>query len=170
MAYTLISSVTIGAGGAANIAFTGIPATYTDLLLVTSLRTTDTATTRADCQIAFNNGGSSSWRGMYTDRGAAPSTNSSTQTGSFYWNMGATANDATTNTFANTQLYLANYTSTGLKTASSESVCETNSSSGSITLIANSFNNSAATTSLTITSAYGGNFVQYSTASLYGIK
>jgi hypothetical protein len=30
--YTLISSVTVGSGGAANIEFTSIPQTYTDLL------------------------------------------------------------------------------------------------------------------------------------------
>ena len=30
--YTLIASLTVGSGGAANIEFTSIPATYTDLL------------------------------------------------------------------------------------------------------------------------------------------
>jgi hypothetical protein len=39
--YTLInSSVTVGSGGAADIEFTSIPATYTDLLLVLSGRGT----------------------------------------------------------------------------------------------------------------------------------
>ena len=37
--YTLISSVTVGAGGASSIDFTSIPATYTDLLVKFSLRT-----------------------------------------------------------------------------------------------------------------------------------
>jgi hypothetical protein len=32
--YTLINSVTVGSGGAANIEFTSIPATYTDLNLL----------------------------------------------------------------------------------------------------------------------------------------
>ena len=36
--YTLISSVTVGSGGAANIEFTSIPSTYTDLLLKYYLR------------------------------------------------------------------------------------------------------------------------------------
>ena len=36
--YTLISSVTVGSGGAASIEFTSIPADYTDLLLKVSMR------------------------------------------------------------------------------------------------------------------------------------
>jgi hypothetical protein len=31
--YEIIASVTVGSGGAANIEFTSIPATYTDLVL-----------------------------------------------------------------------------------------------------------------------------------------
>jgi hypothetical protein len=34
--YDLISSVTVGSGGAANIEFTSIPATYTDLVVLFS--------------------------------------------------------------------------------------------------------------------------------------
>ena len=36
--YTLIASSTVGSGGAANIEFTSIPATYTDLLIKMSAR------------------------------------------------------------------------------------------------------------------------------------
>ena len=38
--YTLISSVTVGAGGASSIDFTSIPSTYTDLLVKISARST----------------------------------------------------------------------------------------------------------------------------------
>jgi hypothetical protein len=38
--YTLINSVTVGSGGAANIEFTSIPATYTDLNLLFTARVT----------------------------------------------------------------------------------------------------------------------------------
>jgi hypothetical protein len=37
-AYNLIATTTVGSGGAASIDFTGIPQTYTDLFLVSSLR------------------------------------------------------------------------------------------------------------------------------------
>ena len=38
--YNLISTVTVGSGGAATISFSSIPATYTDLKVVASLRAT----------------------------------------------------------------------------------------------------------------------------------
>ena len=40
--YVLLSSVTVGAGGASSINFTSIPATYTDLVLKISARTNST--------------------------------------------------------------------------------------------------------------------------------
>jgi len=36
--YEAIATVTVGSGGAATFGFTSIPATYTDLLVVASLR------------------------------------------------------------------------------------------------------------------------------------
>ena len=49
--YTLISSVTVGSGGASSIDFTSIPATYTDLCLVWSGRS---AGSDVDTKITFN--------------------------------------------------------------------------------------------------------------------
>jgi len=46
MAEFLISSVTVGAGGASSIDFTSIPSTYTDLRLVVSLRSGSSGTSR----------------------------------------------------------------------------------------------------------------------------
>ena len=57
--YTLISSVTVGSGGASSIEFTSIPSTYTDLLLNFSGRSnTNQASGGFACKIEFN--GSSS--------------------------------------------------------------------------------------------------------------
>jgi len=41
--YTLISSVTVGSGGAATMTFSSIPQTYTDLLVRVSARNTSTS-------------------------------------------------------------------------------------------------------------------------------
>jgi hypothetical protein len=51
--YTLISSVTVGSGGAANMGFTSIPATYTDLLVKLSARELDRALTVDGVLIIF---------------------------------------------------------------------------------------------------------------------
>jgi hypothetical protein len=42
--YEIISSVTVGSGGAANIEFTSIPATYTDLYVLASIRSNRSGT------------------------------------------------------------------------------------------------------------------------------
>jgi hypothetical protein len=49
---TLISSVTVGSGGAADIEFTSIPATYTDLLVKISIRNATSGATRV--YVRFN--------------------------------------------------------------------------------------------------------------------
>ena len=41
LTYTALASVTVGSGGAANIEFTSIPGTYTDLVMLVSLRDYD---------------------------------------------------------------------------------------------------------------------------------
>ena len=59
MTYTLISTVTVGAGGAASIDFNSIPGTYTDLLLVVSVRSTRPAATNDGLFMSINGSGSS---------------------------------------------------------------------------------------------------------------
>jgi len=51
--YQLISSTTVGAGGASSILFSSIPATYTDLILDLSVRTSNAAS-QAILDIKFN--------------------------------------------------------------------------------------------------------------------
>jgi len=55
--YTLISSVTVGSGGAATMQFNSIPSTYTDLVL--SFSTRDTVSQNgANIKITFNSSSS----------------------------------------------------------------------------------------------------------------
>jgi len=61
--YKLISSVTVGSGGAATIGFTSIPATYTDLLLSYSGRIDQTGNVR-QVDISFNSN-TSNFSGLY---------------------------------------------------------------------------------------------------------
>jgi hypothetical protein len=51
--YTLISSVTVGAGGAASMSFTSIPSTYTDLVVFCSGRAANSFTS-AGLLLKFN--------------------------------------------------------------------------------------------------------------------
>jgi len=162
--YKLISSVTVGSGGAANIEFTSIPATYTDLKCVISARGA-TNQEAADVIVAFN--GSSSnfiFRRLFSFQTTVYSDSGSTS------NFGQQpANAQTANTFGNGEFYIPNYTSSNYKSISADSSVETNSSSAFEFIGAALWSNTAAITSMTI-SGNGGNWLQYSTAYLYGIK
>ena len=52
-AYNLIATTTVGSSGAASIVFSGIPQTYTDLKIVTSMRSNYSGI-QDDCVLEFN--------------------------------------------------------------------------------------------------------------------
>jgi len=161
--FTLISSVTVGSGGAANIEFTSIPATYTDLLIKTSYRGTS-AHIAYDTSISFN-GSSSNFagKGLYGS-GSAVNPQSIGNTPGLY--VGA---NATANTFSNGEYYIPNYTSSNYKSFYVDEVSENNASTAYIYMNGMLWSQSAAITSITLAPA-SGTFVQYSTAYLYGIS
>lgn len=160
-----ISTVTVGSGGAANIDFTNIPQTYTDLLIKISLRT-DRAVAFDALEFNFNNSSASrNYRELY---GNGSTTVSGTSTaGLAGYIPGASA---TSSVFGNTEIYIPNYTSSNFKTSSSDSVGETNATTAYTHLIGNIWSNTAAITRITLLSSYSANLVQYTTATLYGIK
>jgi hypothetical protein len=165
--YTLIASSTVGSGGAANITFSSIPGTYTDLKIVVSVRHNSSIySTSADLAILFN-GSSSSFTTRYLQgNGSSASSGSGTNNlagidqGSGY----------TANTFASNDIYIPNYTSSNNKSYSVDGVSENNATAAISGLYAGLWSNTSAITSITIQDFYGQNLVQYSTAYLYGIK
>lgn len=164
--YTLIGKQTVGAAGTTSVVFSNIPQTYTDLLVKMSARTND-AGNYNDVDMDFNGESSRQWRGLYA---VTTSAASSTSTG---FNIIGPANGAgsTASTFSNSETYIPNYTSTGVKSLSSDGVAENNSSSNwNTSFAANTITNSAAVTSITITPFSGNSFQQYSTFYLYGIS
>jgi hypothetical protein len=163
MAMTLVSTVTVGSGGAASIQFTNIPQTGKDLLLVTSLRNSDTGTTDG-ILLNFNSSTSNfSARVLYGTGSSALST-----TASFDIIGGITGNGATASTFSNGQLYISNYASGANKSYSVDTVAENNATATRHAILAGQWANSAAITSIAISGGY--NFMQHSTASLYIIS
>jgi hypothetical protein len=157
-----ISTVTVGSGGAATIDFTSIPQTYTDLKIVLSGRTTDSGATTA--VITFN--------GLSTNLSSKliVSTGSSVIAGTAT-NIPVRINwsTSTSSVFGNSEIYIPNYISANLKVVSSDSVNENNATEAYMTLGSHLWNATAAINQVTITPSTG-NFVQYSTATLYGIK
>lgn len=165
--YALISSVTVGSGGAANIDFTSIPQGYTDLLIKTSVRSSASAT-NTGITLNFNNSSSNrSIRYLYAN---PPGGNTISQTSTTVYDGGlAVGSTATASTFNNGEIYILNYTSSNNKSLSTDSTTENNATSAFFFLTATLWSRSAAITSIKLIPA-SGTFDQYSTADLYGIS
>lgn len=166
--YQLISSVTVGSGGAANIEFTSIPQTYTDLVVKISSRDTEAGewnnldfrmnnlSTNIYSAITVYGTGSSAGVGTETNQAEARRTYEQ-------------ANTTTANVFSNIKFYFPNYKSNNNKSVSVDYVSENNA-----TAAISGFNSilMASTAAITSLKFYprNGTFLQYSTAYLYGIK
>ena len=163
--YTLIASSTVGSGGAANIEFTSIPATYTDLLLSLSIRTNRAGAVGSYFYLSFNGSTSNFSARFLGGDGSSASSGTQARLGGIEANASATSS-----TFANNQIYIPNYTSSNYKSYSTDGVVENNATEGFDYLIAGLWSDTSAITSITITPETSGSYVQYSTAYLYGIK
>ncbi len=162
-----IASVTVGAGGASSIDFTSIPSTYTDLCVKLSVRTDGTG---APWLLLRFNGSTSSYtqRYLYGTGAAAASTTLGTAN---YMNLAAAINSTsqTASTFANAEVYLPNYAGSNNKSVSTDTGQENNATTAYATLAAGLWSNTSAINQVTFYPETG-NFAQYSTATLYGIK
>jgi len=163
--YTLIQAVTL-TSAAATIEFTSIPQTYTDLLYKISARmSVDTASVF----LRFN-GTTTDGKTLWMDGDGTTATgnlDSSNQYGPVHGVVGSTK---TASVFGNAEIYISNYTSNKHKSSSTDGVTEHNATATTMALGASRWANTAAITSIQLVSAAGGNFVQYSTAYLYGIS
>jgi hypothetical protein len=171
MAITYIqigTTVTVGSGGATSIDFTSIPSTYTDLVLVFSCRS-DLAGVYGNNILNINGGTTSqSVRQLY---GTGSAGFSITDTPIYSASM--TQAGATASTFSNESIYIPNYASTTTnKSISWDGVSESNSTTAGAAMNAGLYASTTAITSLTIkpNGSPTNKYVEYSTASLYGIK
>ena len=163
--FTLIKTVTVGSGGASSIDFTSIPSTFTDLCLKYSLRTTATAASNGYYgTYSFNTLTTNISQKAIYGTGSSASSTSSASILSFMTD----ASDYTTSTFSNGELYIPNYASSNNKSMSQDAVSENNATAVYTFMYAGLWAASAAINAIGFTPA-GGTFVQYSTASLYGI-
>jgi len=170
-AFEAIATVTVGSGGAATIEFTSIPATYTDLCMLVSARSAHNDGYET-AKIALNGSPTYSFRRL---NGYDNVANSSNGADNNWWVIGAnSATYATPNTFTSAQFYFPNYTSSNNKSVSLEFVVEQNGNGGLnlnwLGMTAGLATLTSAITTVTLTTINNANFMQYSTATLYGIK
>jgi len=171
---TLISSVVVGAGGSANIAFTSIPSTYTDLVLVLSVASSVAGTNSDNVFAQFN-----SVTTGYGNTGLSGTGGSSA--------AGQNYNALTSKVFVGTSsavgvsgpgwgtatVLIPNYAGSTNKPLHTQVAAEGYSTAANDTVnvvSAGIMSNTAAINSITLTNASGSNFAQNSIVSLYGVK
>ena len=165
--YTLIASTLVGSGGAANVEFTSIPSTYTDLLVKISVRT-NVASTFWGWRMIFNSS-TSNYTGK-TLSGNGSSVSSSNQTSP--WAGSINANNSTASTFSNIEVYIPNYASSNYKSYSIDGVTEANATTAEMHLDAGLWSDTSAITTIKFdaTGASPSDLVQFTNIYLYGIK
>jgi len=171
--YELISTSTVGATAVASIDFTSISSTYTDLLVVYSLRTSLTGGPYHfdDCAIRFNGDTGNNYNRLVLRTRQGSTGSGQTISGNLIALYEASAADATANTFGSGQAYITNYASAEHKSVDIMGASESNNSTEvQLGFVSGLWKSTSAITSIKLYSQNGTNFVQYSSASLYGIK
>lgn len=165
--YKLISSITVGSGGASSMEFTNIPQTYTDLLLKVTGRT-NKGDLYNDLSIRFN-GSSADFNTLgFVSTGSGKST--FTTTSPYVGSVNDTGGSGGGNTFSSNDIYIFNYRGSNLKSVSADSAVERNNAGNDEKgLYSTLWSQNAAITTITLVSA-GYTLSQYSTACLYGIS
>jgi hypothetical protein len=162
-----IQTVTVGSGGSATIAFTSIPQTYTDLKIVISARSTTNLLYGFPIKLRFN--GATDDTNLSSRAVEGSGTAASSYTNSFIYLNATNGATSTSNVFSSHEVYIPNYTSANNKSVSVEGLLENNGTEAYMSLQAGLWSNTAAITAISIVDTSGGSFVQYTTATLYGV-
>ena len=163
--YIAIATASAPSGNVSEFTFSSIPSTYTDLVIMGSLRTTR-SNYLDDIYYKFNTStANQSGRIIYSDGSATPAGITS------YLQIGfQPAATATSSYMGSFTMYIPNYGSSANKCHHTFTVSENASSSQyGLGICCDLWSNTSAITSTTIYTA-NGNLVQHSFATLYGIK
>ncbi len=162
----LVSTVTVGAGGAATISLTGIPQDATDLLLLVSSRLSSAG---FSVGVQFNGSSATnySYRTLYGTGSSVASQSFATQA-EILAGISSGGTD-TANTFGNMSFYIPNYTSSNAKTLSADSVSENNATQAYQQIAAGLWSLTNAITSITLDAESTRTFLEGSSVSLYKI-
>lgn len=157
-------------GNESSITFSNIPASYTDIVLYVSGRTTLNVY-RDDMFFRLNGDSTTSYLYNFIRRFENGSLEQSNNTGTY--NHGAifsiSGASSTGSSFSNVKLTISNYAGSTLKSYMLESAMGNLSVNSDLYINAGLWNNTAAITSITLASLNSTPFVTNSSATLYGI-
>lgn len=162
-AWTRIAHTEAGSGGAASVTFSSIPQTYTDLVIMASLRSESTS---IGITPSFN-GSTANFSGRFLE--AAGSGAGSMYTAS---NIIAYASRSTNTAsiFSNVSIYIPNYTANVNKTISVDAVTENNATEAFQLLGAVLWSDTAAISSIDLDIDQAGvDIAEFSSVTLYGV-
>jgi hypothetical protein len=168
--YILIASNTLGSA-TSTITFSSIPATFTDLVLKMSYRTTSFGSQEVGCRVAINGVNTASYSHTRINQDGSTVASNRITDSSFGTVLAAGNGDgATANTFGNTELYIPSYLVAQNKQYYANFIAEYNGNNTRIGQAGQLFRNTSAITSLVITTSDGNNFATNSSFFLYGVK
>jgi len=167
--YSLIEANTLSSS-AASVAFSSIPATYTDLVLRISARCADTGV-YGGLKFTFNSDTASnySFTVMYGN-GSSLAGDADTAIANARAKFTITASNATADTFGNLEIYIPSYLASVRKPLSALGAGETNAATAYMGQNANLWKNTAAITSIQISEIFSTNLLTGSSFYLYGIS
>jgi hypothetical protein len=172
--YTLISSTTLSTT-TANVTFSSIPSTYTDLVLRTSTRADFDYTNSKLYQIYINGDNSNFYYSatVLNGNGSSASSIKNQNPGSAtaydgVYVIGSTLSTDTSNTFASAEIYIPSYRASENHPLSSFSATENNGTTAYVSSLAGLMRIASPITSIGIQAVI--NFVAGSSFYLYGIK
>lgn len=171
--FELIKGETL-TGSQASYTFSAIPSTFSDLCLKISART-DLSGNFDGVSIRFNSDSGTNYSDTYLFGGNSSTSSGRQSSASIQYGDGSVVTDtatATSNTFANIEIYIPSYTVSQSKPMSAFSVAETNAAGfpAQIYSTAALWRNNAAISSIVLTTTNGTNYVTGSSFYLYGVK
>lgn len=164
MTYVQIAQTTVGVS-ASTITFSSIPQTYTDLLLIISARSSNGGSGDYTLNFAVNGSPTIYRRTLLSGAGASPTIETTSSTN---LSVGYVAQSGNASVFSNTAIRILDYTSSIAKMCFVEDGTDY-FGNGLATYSGLNINNATGITSITLSDAALTNFVQYSSATLYGI-
>lgn len=172
-AYDSIATTTVGAGGTSTITFSSIPQTYTHLQVRLMAKNTSTANTGDYASLRFNSdsGMNYTYHRLKGDGSTASAYGAATGT----FDSVVLERITTSKSGFATELQgvvicdILDYTNTNKYTTTRSLGGYDNNGSGEILLMSALWTNTAAITSITLTTP-SANFTQYTSAALYGIR
>jgi hypothetical protein len=164
-----IATVTVGAGGAANVEFTSIPSSYQHLQIRGIARNTFASTDINLLTLQFNNDTGSNYARHYVYGNGTSATSASQTSQTTAWIGFVPANNTTANSFSAFVCDILDYGNTNKNTTLRSLSGSDLNGSGELFLISALWSNTAAISSIKLASS-SQNLAQYSHFALYGIK